>query len=125
MPWEIAIVRPDRLPLGDVASVRHAVESEMPGVQFFRDPSGLEKMTAAGVAFPEVLRRHLEGAPATTQADYEGQGYSIRFFLGAGPGVERMDAEVRGDGDPLSELRRLAEKNSWVILEAGGSRMAP
>jgi hypothetical protein len=52
MPWEITIVRPDRSPLGDVASVRKAVESAMPGIRFFRDPSGLEKMAAAGIEFP-------------------------------------------------------------------------
>jgi hypothetical protein len=125
MSWEITIARPDGLPLGDIASVRRAVESAMPGVRFFRDPSGREKMAAAGVGFPEVLRRHLESAPATTQADYEGEGFSIRFFLGIGPGVERMDAEVRGGGDALPELCHLAEVNGWVVLGANGSQVAP
>jgi hypothetical protein len=62
-----------------------------------------------------------KASPATTQADYEDEGYSIRFFLGAGPGIERMDAEVRGGGDPLPALRRLAEINDWMVLGADGS----
>lgn len=78
-----------------------------------------------GKGRPGEIARHLENSPATTQADYEGERFSIRFFLGAGPGVERVDAEVRGDGDPMPELRRLAEATGWVIMEAGGSRGAP
>jgi hypothetical protein len=125
MPREITIVRRDGSPLGDIASGRGAVESALPGVRFFRDPSGLEKMAASGIEFPEALRHHLEGAPATTQADYEGKGYSIRFFLGAGPGIERLDGEVRGDGDPGPELCRLADLNGWMVLDADGSQVAP
>ncbi len=125
MPREITIARRDGSPLGDAASVRHAVESALPGVRFFRDPSGSEKIAASGIEFPEALRRHLEGAPATAQADYEGEGYSIRFFLGAGPEVERMDGEVRGDGDPGPELCRLADLNGWVVLDADGTQVAP
>lgn len=121
MPWELTIARPDRLPLGDLAFVRNAVELAMPGVRFFLEPGGLEKMAASGIEFPEVLRRHLEDSPATVQGDYEGEGYSVRFFLGAGPEVEDMGAEVRGSGDPMPELCRLAKANGWAILGAGGS----
>jgi hypothetical protein len=126
MPRELTIVHADRLPLGDIEAVRRAVETDIPGVRFYREPSGVEKMAAAGIEFPEVLRRHLEGSPAKTQADYEGDGFSIRFFLGTGPEVERMGAEVRGSGDPLPELRRLVAATDWLIIEdAGGTRVAP
>ena len=77
-------------------------------------------MAAAGIEFPGALRRHFEDTPSTTLADYEGEGYSIRFFLGDGPAVERLDAEVRG-GDPLFELSRLLWDNDWVILGADES----
>ena len=125
MPWELTIARIDHSPLGDVASVRQVIEAALLGVQFYREPSGAEKMAAAGIEFPEVLRRHLEGAPATIQADYEGEGFSIRFFLGTGPDVELINAEVRGGGDPLPKLQRLAAVTGWVIHEAGGSQVAP
>ena len=83
-------------------------------------------MAASGIEFPEVLRRHFESSPATTQADYEGEGFSLRLFLGSGPAVESVGAEVRGSGDPLPDLRRLAEATGWVITEdTGGSQVAP
>ena len=127
MPWDLTIMRADRSPLGDIPSVRQAVEAALPGVEFYREPSGAEKIAAAGslgIEFPEVLRRHLENSPAKTQADYESQGFSIRLYLGAGPGVERIDAEVRGSGDPLPALHHLAMVTGWVILEAGGPQVA-
>jgi hypothetical protein len=125
MPWDLTIARADRSPLGEIASVRQAVESALPDVRFYREPSGVEKIAAAGIEFPEVLRRHLQSSPATTQADYEGEGFSIRLYLGAGPDVERMDAEIRGSGDPLPALHRLAEATGWVVLEASGWQVVP
>jgi len=126
MPWELTIARADHAPLGDVEAVRRAVEAAIPGIRFYREPGGIEKIAAAGIEFPEALRRHLESSPATTQADYEGDGFSIRLFLGAGPVVESVGAEVRGSGDPAPELRRLAQGTGWVIIEdADGTQVAP
>jgi hypothetical protein len=126
MPWDLTIARVDQAPLGDVDAVRRAVEAAISGVRFYCEPSGLEKMAAAGIEFPEILRRHLEGSPATTQADFEGEGFSIRFFLGTGPEVERMGAEVRGGGDPLPTLRQLARATGWVVVEdSSGLHVAP
>lgn len=109
MPWELTISRAGQLPLGDIEAVRRAVETAVPGVQFYREPSGLEKIAAAGIEFPDVLLRHLNNSPATIQADFEGEGFSIRFFLGAGPEVERMGAEVRGSGGPAGARSRQPE----------------
>jgi hypothetical protein len=125
MAWDLTITRADRSPLGEIASVRQAVELALPNVRFYREPSGVEKMATAGIEFPDVLRRHLESSPAQTQADYEGDGFSMRLYLGAGPSVDRMDAEVWGSGDPLPALHRLAEATGWVVLEASGSQVVP
>lgn len=79
MPWELTISREDQDSLGDLESLQKAIESAIPGVEFYREPSGLEKMAAAGIEFPEVMRAFLETAPATVQAEFEGDGFSMRF----------------------------------------------
>jgi hypothetical protein len=123
MPWEITIRRGDGLPLGDQAEVRLGILSALPEIQFYREPSGIEKLASIkeqGVEFPDLLRQHFEKMPATDQGDFEGDGFSIRFFLGSGGETATVDAEVRGDTErafPL--LRLLANENRWVVAESG------
>jgi hypothetical protein len=77
-------------------------------------------LTDQGVEFPDVLRRQFEETPATKRGDFEGNGFSIRFFLGSGNETATVDAEVRGDTErayPL--LRKIAEENQWVVAQCG------
>lgn len=118
MPWDVTIRKPDRTPLGTIRAVQEGLRAGFPQVHFYREPSGREKMAAVDFEFPEVLRRHLDNSPATTQGDLEGDGFSIRFFLGAEEPVERVDAEIRGDtAAAILSLERLAQVTGWRILE--------
>lgn len=116
MPWEVTIGREDQNSLGELEAVQKAIESAIPGVEFYREPSGLEKMTASGIEFPEVLRSFLETAPATVQADFEGDGFSMRLYLGTGPVVQNIGLEVRGSGDPMPCLQKLTSETGWRII---------
>lgn len=120
MPWEITIRRGDGEPLGDLTTVRELFVAAIPGLQFYREPSGPEKIAAAramGVEFPDVLRQHMETRPATEQADYEGDGYSIRFYGFNGQPLSAVYAEVRGNGNPLPALAALCRPNKWVATD--------
>jgi hypothetical protein len=123
MPWEITIRRGDGLPLGRQDEVMSGISRAIPEVQFYREPSGVEKIAALkdqGVEFPDVLRRQFEKTAATKQGDFEGNGFSIRFYLGSCSETTTVDAEVRGDtGRAYPLLRKIAEANQWVIAECG------
>jgi hypothetical protein len=125
MPWEITIRRGDGLPLGRLDQVMSGISKAFPKVQFYQEPSGMEKLAVLkeqGVEFPDVLRRHYEETPATHLGDYEGDGFSIRFFLGSGGEAATVDAEVRGDTERVYPLLcNLAEANQWVVAECGSS----
>ena len=47
MPWEVTIRRADGDPLGDFPTVRAGIEAAVPGMQFFRQPSGADRVAAA------------------------------------------------------------------------------
>lgn len=120
MPWEVTIQRTDGAPLGDLATVRQQFEAALPALQFYREPSGLEQIAAAraiGVEFPDVIRKHMEQRPATEQADYEGDGFSVRFYGFEAQPLDTVYAEVRGDGNPLPLLAALCRPNTWVATD--------
>src|SRR4051794_16102544 len=92
--------RADKSPLGDRAAGKLLMTLACPALRYTREPSGPEKIAAArvaGVKFPDILRKHLEQQPPTEVADFEGDGFSVRFFLGPEGELAALDAEVRGD----------------------------
>jgi hypothetical protein len=120
MPWEITIRRADGAPLGDLATVRQQFATVVPAVQFYSEPSGPEKIAAAralGVEFPDVIRKHIEQLPATEKADYEGDGFSVRFYGFDAQPLIAVCAEVRGSGNPLPFLTALCRTKEWVVID--------
>ena len=124
MPWEITIRTADGLPLGEREVVRERIADAFPGVQFYWEPSGLEKIAAfraTGQEFPDILRKHLERTPSKEQGDFEGDNFSVRFYLGTEATIADVDADVRGETKrALSHLRRLATMWNWVVVKCGG-----
>ena len=99
MSWDLTIKRGDGVPLGETERVKEAIQNACPGVEFYREPSGPEKLAAVPeVEFPEVLREHFQTAAAQAQGDLEGPNYSLRFFLGEWgvDVVDEVDVEARG-----------------------------
>lgn len=125
MSYSVSIRRADRSPLGDLETVERAISAAFPGVQFYGEPSGAEKievMRARGVEFPDVLRQFLEQEPATRQGDFDSDfangGFFVRFFLGANAEVHTLLVELRGETEragPFLEL--LSTQTGWVVDE--------
>jgi hypothetical protein len=124
MSWTVYARCGDRSPLGDREAVEQAIASAVPGVRFYHEPSGPEKIAVTrerGVEFPEVVRRHLEQQPASRQGDFEGDGFFVWFFLGAEPQLGSLPVELRGESEravPL--LRQLAARTGWVVEGVSG-----
>jgi hypothetical protein len=120
MPWEITIRRADGGVLGDLAAIRQKFVAAIPGLQFYFEPSGPDKIAAAraiGLEFPDVIRQHFEQRPATEQADYEGDGFSMRFYGFDAQPLSTVYAEVRGNGNPSPILAALCCPNQWVAID--------
>ena len=123
MPWEITIRAAHGTPLGERDVVRRHIADAFPGVQFRWEPSGPEKITAfrvAGHEFPDIIREHFERTPSKEQADFEGDEFSVRFYLGVDATLYSIDAEVRGDTKRVFPyLERLVSQSGWVVAECG------
>jgi hypothetical protein len=120
MPWGITIRRADGAPLGDLATVRQHIAAALPAMQFYREPSGPEKIAiagAAGVEFPDIIRQHLEQRPATEQADFEGAGFSVQLYGFEAQPLTAIHAEIRGGGNPLPVLAALCRPHGWVAVD--------
>jgi hypothetical protein len=120
MPWEITIRQADNGPLGDLSATRKKIMTALPATQFYREPSGPEKIAAAaakGIVFPDVIRKHLEQRPATEQALFEGDGYSIELYGFEGQPLQMLLLEVRGDGNPMPALAAICRPNGWIVID--------
>lgn len=120
MPWEVTFRRIDESPLGEVSLVRQGIEAAIPEIQFFREPSGREKIEAfmaRGVALPESIRTIFEQQPAKLQAQLQlDELLMLIYGFGAEP-LMQLHAEIRGDGNPTELLRKICAQNSWKVME--------
>jgi hypothetical protein len=120
MPWEVTFRRIDEDPLGEVSVVRQGIEAAIPEIQFFREPSGREKVEAAiarGVDFPDSIRAIFEKQPAKLQAQLQVDELLMLIYgFGAEP-LLQLHAEIRGDGNPMELLRRICAQNSWKAID--------
>ena len=118
MPWTISISRSGDLPLGTVEAVQDAIHKGVSGVQFYREPSGNEKLAKIKVPLPDVVRRHMEQSPASIQGDYQDGDLSLRFYLGSKADVQKIDVEIRGDGNPLPVIAAICLRHGWIAVDA-------
>jgi hypothetical protein len=126
MPWEITVKRADGTALGGPELVQREILRAFPSVQFYREPSGPEKLSSlpAGVDMPEILRKHLEQAPPELQGDLDAGEYSLRFYLGAleSATVEAIAIEARGNSRPaIPGLEALTLTTGWIIVDSWGN----
>jgi hypothetical protein len=120
MPWEVTIRGANHKPLGDLAVVRQQIVASLPGIEFHRDPSGLEKIAAArdaGVEFPDIIRQHMEMQPPQEQAEFKGDGFSLVLFGLEAKHLEVIHVEIRGNGNPLSVLADLCQPHGWIAID--------
>ena len=125
MPWELTIRSSDNTDLGDVATVRDQITAALPTIQFRVEPSGLEKLAmarAAGVEFPDVLRRNMEQCPASLEADFDGGKFLIQFYGFEHQPLQKIYVDVRGNGNPLPALAALCMPNGWLAIDNASSK---
>jgi hypothetical protein len=126
VPWDITIKRRDGTSLGSPAEVRVALERAFPGVTFYREPSGAEKLASlpAGLEVPDVIREHWASSPAQLQGDFERHGYSLHFYLG-NEGADLLETaaiEARGASRPaMPLLEALTLATGWIIVDDWGN----
>lgn len=120
MAWEVTFQRTDLQALGDVPTLRNALEAAVPGIQYYTEPSGLQKLDAAakmGVKFPEVLIKHFENLPAKLYAVYSTDELTVTIYGFEAKPLIRLHAEIRGTQNPAPILRILCQHNSWSALD--------
>ena len=119
MPWEVTIRSAENTALGTPEELRQQITTSVPAFEFYREPSGVEKIEAArasGVAFPQVIRESIERQPASVRAEYEGEGISILLYGFEDP-TREINVEIRGMGNPLPVLANICQPNGWVAIE--------
>ena len=72
-------------------------------------------LAAIRAAFPAAKRN------GSTGLLYLDGDLSIEFTPAGGDTVDSVLLEVRGEGDPIMPLVKLAAKNGWVLLDASTS----
>lgn len=79
--------------LGEAGEVRRRISSLLPGVDWTDPAWGL----------------------------YGGDGFTIEFNIDADGPIEHMMLHVRGGGDPISAIARLARPSGWAALDCSTS----
>ena len=125
MGWTVLIRRADRASLGSLDALRPMFLARLPGIAFYREPSGPEKLAATRITFPEVIRKHLEGAPAEVRADFVSQDLHLRFHFGPvdQDHIDCVAVEVRGGVNPAPFLQALCAPDGWIAEEPDGARL--
>jgi hypothetical protein len=75
----------------------------------------LREAAERGVAFPDVIRQHLESSPAQHGGHYQGPDFSAEFYLGSSEVVQRVDVVLYGNtvaSEPMFAL--LEERYGWI-----------
>ena len=125
MPWEVTIRQQDGQSLGSIEAVRTAFLQALPALQFFREPSGKEKLAVSGFEYPAILRQHLESQPAQINAELEAGDLAMCFSFGpeTTDSVNDICIEVRGDGNPMPFLAAICLPNDWIAQENNGKAL--
>jgi hypothetical protein len=82
VPWTIIIQCRDGGLLGHIDASRDRFTEGIPGLEFYPEPNGKQKLAASNIDCPEVVHRHLERSAPQIQADCQMENLSLRFFLG-------------------------------------------
>ena len=104
------IKRADGKSLGSPDLVQSALSEIFPGVTLKRSLSGLEKIRnaeAQGVIFPAILREHTASSPPTYEGTYDGNDFSIEFYMNVAEVLPEVHVVLRGkttSSDPLFAL---------------------
>jgi hypothetical protein len=120
MSWDVSIVKgvDARVPLGSREFVVAAVANALPGIVMECPPIPPQEMLDM---MPETIR---EGAlNPCLEATYDVGNLSIRFYALNQPVVHWINAEVRGNEDPLPVLASVCRPNEWSVVDASDKQI--
>ncbi len=115
MPWEITIINgtiDNRKPLGTREDVIAVLAGAAPRVELQRPPRPPEEMLAM---MPPAVRDAM--TRPKLEADFECDDLSIQFYTLDTPTIDWINAEVRGNGDPLPLFRSICSKTGWSVID--------
>ena len=115
MPWEVTIINgtiAHRQPLGNREQVIKALAAAVPGLDLQRPPTPPKELLEL---MPPAVREAV--ARPKLEADFEGGEYSIQFYTSDIPKIDWINAEVRGDGDPLPVLQSICSDTGWSVID--------
>ena len=116
MPWEISIVQSDReQPLGTKQDVTEWLFTVLAGVELGRPPCPPNEFFAW---LPESIRNSTRTAFESPRLEgvYEDGDLSIEFHCADEDPVRFLNADVRGEGNPLPALARLCVPKRWMVI---------
>jgi len=102
--------------LGTREDVIAALSGALPGVELERPPTPPKEFL--GMMPPAV--RDAVTRPRL-EADFEHADFSIQFYTTDTPSVNWINAEIRGNGDPLPLLRSICSHTGWSVIDSGGN----
>ena len=116
MPWEITIIngsveRPK--PLGTREEVIAVFAEALPGVLLRQPPAPPQEWLDQ---MPSDLREAM--LRPRLEAEFEAEDVSIQFYASHEPVLERVNGEVRGNGDPIPALAAICVKRGWSVIDS-------
>jgi hypothetical protein len=123
MPWEVTIRRADGSSLGDRGEVVRRISEAVSAMTWVEEPPFLERIKdmpdhpfhALIPTWPEEVRASF--SRPKLYGDFEGDRFSIRVYGFEGQPISAVNAEVRGDGNPMPVLAALCLPNGWVAID--------
>ncbi len=123
MPWNVTIRSNNDPILGKCESVIKILDNVFPGIDYWEEPSGAEKVKDAesqGVNYPASVRHDMMQTPSYLQACYAVGNSNILFKMASSGEVDEISISVRGSDNPLPCLQRFADYGWNVIEECSG-----
>ena len=119
MPWDIIIVngsREDHPPLGDRETVIAHISSAVPGLELCQPPRPPEQVLQM---MPDAVRQSM--LRPRLEAEYEANDLSIQFYCTDEPVIRSINAEVRGNGNPVPILAAICTPRGWSVIDVSGN----
>ena len=125
MPWELrAVPSDDSASLGTIEHVQAKLRAAVPEIVLSRDATGVEKlatMESPGLKVPDVIREHWLRSKGAYRGLFEGKDFTIEFHLGEDEtAVAAVSIDVRGSGNPMPIIDRLARIEGWKLVDLRG-----
>jgi hypothetical protein len=116
MPWNIVIVasHDQTKPLGVREEVIDHFMAALPRAVFGRSPvPSADQLTK----LPQVLQDHYLKRAPQLEGIFKADGFTIQFYTEDQPILYSVNAEIRGNGNPLPALAAICVPRGWIAID--------